>query len=124
MQCEYIKPSGDQCRRTAGDSRGLCYAHDPARAAERAESAAKGGRARANQGAPSGVAASISEVQDIQDELQEVTAGVLAGEIGSRPGQVAIAGLNARLRAAAEHYRLTEEVEFERRLAEVEERTK
>lgn len=45
-QCEHIRPNGQQCRCWAITGSTLCYNHEPSLAATRAQSRAKGGRAR------------------------------------------------------------------------------
>lgn len=46
MFCTHIKADGEQCQVKAMHGSELCYWHDPSKAAQRQQSASKGGKAR------------------------------------------------------------------------------
>jgi hypothetical protein len=75
----------------------LCWNHDPANAAERRRTAARGGRSRVN-----------TETRAVRKLMDGLTERVLAGDLEPKEAHAVVALQNIKLRA----------IEVERRLAE------
>ena len=112
-QCRAIKQNGERCTLPAKGQLGVCWAHDPANAAQRRRQASRGGRSKPSR-----------ELAEIKTLLSDLTDRVLGGE-GVEPletGRAAVANqlLNTRLRAVEVERKIKEAEEFEERLAELE----
>ena len=83
-QCSAITQAGTRCQRSAEGQNGLCFAHDPANAAQRRRVASRGGRGKANR-----------EVATLKDEIRDVITGVKAGELDRNDAAVMIQGYRA-----------------------------
>jgi hypothetical protein len=96
-QCSAITRAGARCQRAAEGQNGLCFAHDPANAAQRRRTASRGGRGKANR-----------EVATLKDEIRDVIADVKAGDLDRNDAAVMIQGYRA----------LKDFIELERRVRE------
>ena len=97
-RCTALKASGEPCQRSADGPRGLCWAHDPANAAERKRMASRAARSKA----PS----AVTEIQALKDRLSGLADDVLAGRV-DRGDAVAVGQLlNTILRATELERRL------------------
>jgi hypothetical protein len=83
-QCSAITRAGTRCQRPAEGQNGLCFAHDPANAAQRRRTASRGGRGKAN-----------IEVATLKDEIRDVIAKVKAGDLDRNDAAVMIQGYRA-----------------------------
>jgi hypothetical protein len=83
-QCSAITRAGTRCQRPAEGQNGLCFAHDPANAAQRRRTASRGGRGKANR-----------EVATLKDEIRDVIAKVKAGDLDRNDAAVMIQGYRA-----------------------------
>ena len=112
-QCREIKPNGERCTLPAKGQLGVCWAHDPANAAQRRRTASRGGRSKPSR-----------EIVEIKALLSDLTDRVLGGE-GVEPletSRAAVANqlVNTRLRAVEVERKIRETEEFEERLAQLE----
>ena len=81
-QCRAIKQNGERCTLPAKGQHGVCWAHDPANAAQRRRTASRGGRSKPSR-----------EIVEIKTLLSGLTNRVLGGE-GVEPletGRAAVA---------------------------------
>jgi len=109
-QCAAIKRNGEPCTLPANGSHGLCWAHDPKNAEKRRKGASRGGKARANR-----------ELPAIKALLQDLTRGVLSGDLETARAAVANQLINTRLRAIELQRKVHETDELEARLEALEE---
>jgi hypothetical protein len=109
--CAGITRAGARCTVVVGPARTHCYHHDPLRHEERRRNASKAGRARPNR-----------ELQAVKDQLRDLTAGVLAGEVERADAIAAGQLLNVWLRATEIQRKVSETEELLTRLESVEER--
>ena len=112
-RCAGFKPDGTPCERIVGASQTYCYAHDPDRADERRRAARKGGQ-RGGRGRP------MAEVAEIQGQLSELYASVLAGETEPKVGAVLAQIANVRARIVETGLKAKEQAELEERLEQLE----
>jgi len=101
---------GERCVRIISDSERWCFGHHPDRAAERSENAAKAARAK-HQG---------SELSQVKQELRDIAAKVLNGEVSTAKGSVVGQLLGVYLRACETEMKRREQLEFEERLQALE----
>jgi hypothetical protein len=109
--CAGITRAGTRCAAVVGPSQTHCYQHDPQRAAERRRNAAKAGRSRPNR-----------ELQAVKDQLRDLAAGVLAGEVERADAIAASQLLNTWLRAVEIHRKVSETEDLLARVESLEER--
>ncbi len=88
---------------------GVCWAHDPANAAQRRRTASKGGRGKPSR-----------ELQGIKVLLSDLTNQVLAGELENGRAAVANQLVNTRLRTIEVERKVKETEELEERLEALE----
>jgi hypothetical protein len=113
--CGYVKPSGERCGAPAMTDSLLCYMHNPDVAEERQRNLSKAGRT-GGRGRPK----SGGQLSAIKAQLQELTDGVLAGDVDRADGAVCAQLLNTLLRAVELERRIKETAELEARLDELE----
>ncbi len=82
--CAGIKRDGGRCTLPAQASSGMCWLHDPARAAERHRHASKAARSKGNR-----------EVADLKEEIKAVIADVRGGDLDRNDAAVMIQGYRA-----------------------------
>ncbi len=82
--CAGIKRDGGRCTLSAQASSGMCWLHDPSRAAERHRHASKAARSKGNR-----------EVAELKAEIKAVIAGVRGGDLGRADAAVMIQGYRA-----------------------------
>ncbi len=107
--CSAIKRDGTRCTQSVGPGEHYCHHHDPARAEQRRQNAAKAGRSR-----PS------SEVRGVKTQLQELTDRVLSGEVERADAAVCGQLLNVKLRAVEIERKVREQEELEERIGALE----
>lgn len=116
QRCQAQTKNGEACRSFAIDARGFCFAHDPARHAERRAARREGGRGKASavRASREWIAAGRRvDAQDLPAMLLGLTEAVARGEV--EPSRaLAMATLCRTAVSIAEH------VELYRRLNEVE----
>jgi hypothetical protein len=83
-QCSAITRAGTRCQRPAEGQNGLCFAHDPANAAQRRRTASRGGRGKANR-----------EVAALKEEIMILIADVKGGDLDRNDAAVMIQGYRA-----------------------------
>jgi hypothetical protein len=110
-QCGAIKPKGGRCERIVANDTQYCYAHDPARQAERKRNAARGGKAKAS---------SAGEVGQVKSNLQALADAVLDGEVDTRVAAVATQIWNAYLSAVRTELQVRDQEELVGRLEALE----
>jgi hypothetical protein len=115
-QCSAITAAGRRCSARAQAGQEWCWNHHPSKAAERSLNAHAGGRARARR--------RPSEVERIKKCIEEATDAVLRGKLDSGIVAVAFQGFNVWLRAIELERRMRDDVEFEERLKELEDRAR
>lgn len=81
MLCVGRTRSGGSCTAIAGPQSGYCYHHDPARATERKENAAKGGKGKTSR-----------RVATLWDQVQGVIDKVESGDLEPPQGNTMIRG--------------------------------
>jgi hypothetical protein len=104
-QCAGIKRDGTRCSLSAPPGVAHCYNHDPLRADERRRNAARAGKRRSN-----------SEISTIKEQLADLYAGVLGGEVEPKVGAVAAQIANVRIRLLEAKRRAKELEDIEERL--------
>ncbi len=115
--CAAIKANSVRCRARAMEGYAYCYNHNPEFADERRLHASKGGK----QGGRGRPARSGTEgLQDIKDQLAELTSGVLSGEVTREVAIAANQLLNTSLRALELERKWKEVLDLEARLEAVE----
>ncbi len=82
--CAGITRAGGRCTLPASAANGLCWLHDPARAAQRQRHASRAARSKGN-----------GEVSVLKEEIKEVISGVKGGEIDRNDAAVMIQGYRA-----------------------------
>jgi hypothetical protein len=110
--CSAIKPNGERCKALAAAGKQWCAFHDPARKEARRRAASKGGRGKASR-----------ELPAVKARLEELTEGVLAGELETARAAVANQLVNTRLRAIELERKIKEADELEERIRRLEEDT-
>jgi hypothetical protein len=108
-QCAAIKRDGGRCERFVSGSQSHCYAHDPARQAERKRNAARGGRAKSG-----------GEITRVKAQLQALAEATLSGEVDTRVAAVTTQIWNTYLAAVRTEIKVKELEEHEIRLKELE----
>lgn len=119
MNCKARTQSGQPCRMNADKKSGYCFAHNPARAAERAQARKRGGlnRGTPHAGDPATIPANIGSLEDAGKILNYVLAELLVMENG-------IARARALLAAYEMYLKSIEQTEVIKRLEALEARTK
>lgn len=84
--CRATKANKEGCKLQAGES-GYCWAHDPKNAAPVRRRASKGGRSRVGQ-----------EVHGLRLQLQDLTRGVINGDLETGRGAVANQLITTRIK--------------------------
>ena len=109
-RCSGITRSGTRCERSVEGPNGMCWLHDPTRSEERRRAASRAGKSKPNR-----------EIADIKGRLSDLAEDVLAGRADK--GAAAVAGqlLNTYIRAVGMELKVQEQLDFERRLEELEE---
>ncbi len=113
-QCSAVKRDGSRCRQTVTTVDGLCWAHSPANATRRKESAARAGRSGGTPGLE-------REPARCRRELWRVAAAVESGDLSPKSGAVVGQLLNTVLRSLSVESALRERAEVEDRLRRLEE---
>lgn len=108
-RCAGSKSDGTPCERIVKASQTYCFSHDPARAGERKRNASKAGRGGGS-----------TEIRDLKKQLQELTDGVLAGEVNRANAAVCGQLLNVKLRAVEVERKVKETEELEERIEQLE----
>jgi hypothetical protein len=126
-RCKAMKESGEECRTSALPQSGFCYFHDPAKAVERREAQALGGRQnriRALDAATPDV--KVEDCGDvvalISETINQVRKGVIDPRVANSVGYLANVLINAFERDELETRIEKLEALFERR-SETSERT-
>ena len=109
VQCTAVKRNTERCTLPANGPQGLCWAHDPANAEKRRRGASRGGKAKANR-----------ELVGVKAQLEDLTRGVLAGDLETGRAAVANQLINTRLRAIELERKIKETDELEARIASLE----
>ena len=86
-RCSAIKANGERCKVLAAGGSQWCAFHDPARDQARRRAASKGGRSKGS-----------ARVQELHERLEELARSVIAGELQTGRGAVAIQAMNAQIR--------------------------
>ena len=108
--CVGIKPDGGLCQGVARRGSDWCPAHDPARKEARRKSASKAAKSKTPD----------REVSDVKEQVTELIRDLRAGEM-DRADAIAIGQLcNVLLRAVSVGLKVQEQLDFERRLEELE----
>jgi hypothetical protein len=107
--CRATKASGDPCKAPATGLHGYCWAHDPANAEQRSRMASKAARSKPSR-----------ELSGLKAQLQDLTRGVLAGDLETGRAAVANQLINTRLRAIELERKIKEADELEARIASLE----
>jgi hypothetical protein len=107
--CPGIKRDGGRCTVVVDGSHQYCYQHDPARADERRRAASRAGKSKPSR-----------ELAGIKRQLQELTDGVLAGEVERADAAVCGQLLNVKLRAVEVERKVKETEELEERIEQLE----
>jgi len=108
-RCRETKPDGTPCERIVEASQDYCYAHDPARSAERKRNASRGGRARGNR-----------ELADLKKQLKVLATDVLSAKVDRGAAAVVNQILNTVIRAIEQERKMRELEELAGRLEELE----
>jgi hypothetical protein len=107
LRCTATKRDGERCTQNAGGLNGLCWRHDPANAAQRRRTAAKGGRGKPNP-----------ETRAVKTLMDTLTSRVLSGEVEPKVANAVVALQNVKLRALEIEKRL-DEVDVRKELEEL-----
>jgi hypothetical protein len=107
--CRATKANGGPCTLAANGPHGLCWAHDPENAERRSRMASRAARSKPNR-----------ELSRLKAQLQELTRGVLAGEVETARAAVANQLLNTRLRTIEVERKIRESDHMVRRLEDLE----
>ena len=110
--CTGITRSGERCRGVAIDGSGLCYAHHPDHAGDRARAARKGGK-RGGRGRP------VAELAALRAENAEIRERLLEGELSPGVAAVAVQSINTDIRAVSAALKAREQEELVERLEEL-----
>ncbi len=110
--CPGITRSGSRCTAVVRPPQIHCYLHDPQLADKRRRSASKAGRSRPSR-----------ELQAVKDQLRDLTAKVLAGEVERADAIAASQLLNVWLRATEIQRKVSETEDLLARLESLEKRT-
>src|SRR5919202_5739134 len=113
MKCSSITRGGERCKGVAIDSSGLCYAHHPAHAGDRARAARKGGK-RGGRGRP------VTELGALRAENAEIRERLLEGVLPPAVAAVAIQSINTDIRAVSAALKAREQEELIERLESLE----
>jgi hypothetical protein len=108
-RCTATKPDGERCERIVGSSQTYCYAHDPQRREQRRRAASKAGRSKPSR-----------ELSDLKQQLEDLTADMLAGRIERGVGSVVNQVLNTRPRLAEVERKVQETQELSEQVEELE----
>ncbi len=108
-RCSGITREGTRCGRSAEGPNGMCWLHDPSRAADRKRVASRAGRSKPNR-----------ELQDVKARLSELADKVLSGAVDRSDAAVASQVLNVYLRAMSIELKVKELEDLERRFEELE----
>jgi hypothetical protein len=108
-RCAGSKPNGEPCERIVDASQTWCYAHDPARQAERRRNASRAARSKPTR-----------ELTNVKKRLRELADDVMGGRADR--GDAAVAGqlLGTYLRALSVEIKLKEVLELEARIEALE----
>ena len=112
-KCTAITRGGERCKGVAIDSSGLCYAHHPDHATDRARAARRGGK-RGGRGRP------VGELGALRVENAEIRERLLEGELRPGVAAVAVQSINTDIRAVSASLKAREAEELEERLEELE----
>lgn len=101
-RCKATKHNGHPCQAWAGEGSAFCFWHDPARARERAEARARGGRAR--HGRPIGTTGnaepvSVQSMADVVNLLERAVNDALRLENSLQRGRTIATLANAVIKA-------------------------
>ncbi len=108
-QCREIKPNGERCTLPAKGQLDVCWAHDPANAAQRRRTASRGGRGKPSR-----------EIRDLKKQLEALAEDVLEGRVDRGDATVVNQILNTRARLIEVERKVKEAEEFEERLEALE----
>lgn len=112
-KCTAITRGGERCKGVAIDSSGLCYAHHPDHAGDRARAARKGGK-RGGRGRP------VTELGALRAENAEIRERLLEGVLPPAVAAVAIQSINTDIRAVSAALKAREQEELIERLESLE----
>ena len=107
--CSATKRDGTRCTLPAQGQKDRCWAHSPENAAQRRRIASKGGRGRAN-----------TPVKELQQQLDDIIARVLDGDLVPYRGSVAAQLIGAKIRLLEIERKAQEQQESEERLRRIE----
>ena len=113
-KCTAITQGGERCRGVAIDSSGLCYAHHPDHATDRARAARRGGK-RGGRGRP------VGELGALRVENAEIRERLLEGKLRPGVAAVAVQSINTDIRAVGAALKAREQEELVERLEALEE---
>ena len=108
-QCQAIKANGERCKGAATGQHGLCWAHDPANAAQRRRTASRGGRV-----------GSYREVGELKAEVKSIMAAVQDGTLDRNIAVVVFQGYRVLHNFIELERRVKETDELELRLLDLE----
>jgi hypothetical protein len=112
MRCAGTKRDNSPCTAAVEPPQRYCWWHDPANADKRRRAASKAGKSKPSR-----------EFAGLKAQLQDLTEGVLAGEVPTGPAAVANQLINTRLRAVELERKIKETDELEARLEDLEQAT-
>ena len=112
MRCAGTKRDNSPCTAAVEPPQRYCWWHDPANADKRRRAASKAGKSKPSR-----------ELAGLKAQLQDLTEGVLAGEVLTGPAAVANQLINTRLRAVELERKIKETDELEARLEDLEQAT-
>jgi hypothetical protein len=119
-KCAGIKRDGARCSATVPEDNLFCHRHDPERGEERRESASKAGEAGGR--GRGGSASKVAEVERIRRDLRGVVNAVVSEKLSARQADAITKALAGELRAVELSRKLHDDVEFDERLSELEDR--
>jgi hypothetical protein len=107
--CRASKANGEPCTLSANGPQGFCWAHDPANREKRRRMASRAARSKPNR-----------EIPAIKALLEDLTEGVLSGDLETGRAAVANQLVNTRLRAVEQERKLRELEDLAERLEALE----
>jgi hypothetical protein len=110
-RCQRIKSDGSRCKLPANGSHGLCWSHDPSKAAERVRVARTGGYARGG-----------SEIGEIKATLRKIMEGAMENstEVTRANAYLAIHAGNALMNCIRTELKQREQLEILDRFEQLE----
>jgi hypothetical protein len=116
-RCSFIKAGGERCKGIATGGATLCYAHDPAYAAQRSANARKAGKVGGN-----GRSSPTSDVTEARAYTKGLISRLLKGDLPRDIAATAFMGINTLIRVIEMERRIKETDELEVRIEALEAR--